>query len=191
MALCFDLQVSGYLVKLLRQSGVKKIVSYWGATISDLNSGARLLAKRLEVVLRRSKPDLFIFESEAMREYAVRGRGIPSRFTRVIPTGVDTDTLRPGKNNREYFLKEFSIPETRKIAIYSGHMEERKGVHVLMHAMKALVDIHSNYNWHLLICGNRQGEERKFQDMLRDHPAEKLVTFCGYRNDLPQLMPVM
>ena len=40
-------------------------------------------------------------------------------------------------------------------------MEERKGVHVLMHAMKALVDIHSNYNWHLLICGNRHGEKAK------------------------------
>jgi glycosyltransferase involved in cell wall biosynthesis len=58
-----------------------------------------------------------------------------------------------------------------------------------MNAMKSLVDIHGSYNWHLLICGNRPGEERRFLDMLQDHPAEKLVTFCGYRNDLPSLMP--
>ena len=189
LALCFDLQVSGNLVKLLRQSGVKKIVSYWGATISSLNSGIKLYAKRLEVLLRRSKPDLFIFESEAMKKHAVRGRGIPSKIIRVVPTGVNTDTLKPTKNGREVILKEFSIPETRKVAIYSGHMEERKGVHVLINAMKSLIDIHSNYNWHLLICGNRPGEEKRFQDMLKGHSAEMLVTFCGYRDDLPRLMP--
>ncbi len=58
---------------------------YWGAPMSSLNQGLKLLAKRLEVALfRRDRPDLFLFESEAMRDLAVKGRGLPRSATDVF-----------------------------------------------------------------------------------------------------------
>ena len=186
VALCFDLQVSGVAVTLLRDAGVAKIISYWGSTISGLNSGIKLILKRIEVLFSRRKPDLFIFESEAMRKHAINGRGISVNRPRVIPTGVDTDLLTPRADPNA--LAGFGISASRRVAIYSGHMEERKGVHVLIEAMKILSDRQAKPQWDLIICGNRPGEEVRFVEMLEDSNAQGAVHFAGYRSDLPQLM---
>lgn len=189
-ALCFDLQPSGKMVSILRKCHIGKIVSYWGSTMSSLNTGAKLLLKKIELHLSRDKPDLFIFESESMRHFATHGRGLARNITTVIPTGVDTKRLAPlPLNGGADVLDEFSVPTASKVAIYSGHMEERKGVHILIQAMKILFDSYDNHRWHFLICGNRPGEEQRFIEMLAAHPAKKNVTFCGYRNDLHSLMP--
>ena len=188
-AFCFDLQVSSNLGNMLRKSGIEKIVSYWGAAISGENKGWKLLAKRFEVFLRRAKPDHFIFESEAMRHFAINGRGIPKHLTSVIPTGVDTNKYHP-KNNDEYLLKNlFQIPETARVIFYSGHMERRKGVHVIIDAAIELVDKLGRENIYFLIAGNKPGEETTFLAQLKDHKAKANVIFAGYRADLDKIMP--
>ncbi len=93
--LAFDAPVQLPTFRALRQGGVTTLVSYQGAPMSSLNRGPRLWLKQLDVRLRRNGPDHYIFESEAMRETAVRGRGIPARHTSVVPLGVDTDRYRP------------------------------------------------------------------------------------------------
>ena len=85
----FDIRVRHPLYRRLRNAGVKTIVAYWGAPMSSINSGVRLLAKRLDVATAVHGPDHFIFESEAMRRTAVLGRGIRMRDTSVVPLGVD------------------------------------------------------------------------------------------------------
>jgi len=189
LALCFDLQPKAPLVNLLRKCHVRCIASYLGSSMSSINTGPKLLAKKIEVLLARDRPDLFIFESEAMRLRGTHGRGLPKGDTTVIHTGVDIELLRPQPHLRDYVLEEFRIPTSRKIAIYSGHMEERKGVHVLIEAMQVLVNQRNCEKWHLLICGNRPGEEKKFEDMLANSKTAEFVTFAGYRDDLAQLMP--
>jgi len=189
LALCFDLQVSGLLIDVLRKGNVEKVISYWGSTISSLNSGIKLLFKKIEVLLKQGKPDLFIFESESMRRYATHGRGISINRTKVIPTGVDTEELKPNVNYKNYVHEIFTIPDERKVAIYSGHMEERKGVHVIIDAFKYLIENILDNDWHLVVCGNRPGEEQVFLGMMKDHKALKHVTFAGYRDDLPKILP--
>src|SRR5690348_15813082 len=72
-----DIDVNSSYLTAIRRAGVRKIISYWGAPMSSANGGMKLVAKRLEVaLLRRSKPDHFIFESEAMRSLGVNGRGL-------------------------------------------------------------------------------------------------------------------
>jgi glycosyltransferase involved in cell wall biosynthesis len=83
----------------------------------------------------------------------------------------------------------FTIPADRKIIYYSGHMEERKGVAVLMHAARDLYDRHGRRDFHFLILGNREGEEQRFLDMLKDTGAWDHVTFGGYRKDFEQILP--
>lgn len=188
-ALCFDLQPKAMLCDFLRLSGVKKIASYWGSTISSKNNVAKLLLKRLEVFFTKNKPDHFIFESEAMRQLAVYGRGILHRNTSVIPTGVDIEKFKPDPQSAAYVRSEFSLPENSKIIFYSGHMEERKGVRVIIEAAISISKNYPDIPLYFLICGNRPGEEKPFLDMIRGTPAESRVVFAGYRNDLPQIMP--
>ncbi len=188
-AFCFDLPVRSALVTLLRDAGIQRIISYWGATMSSENTGVKLLAKKMEVFLSRSKPNHFIFESEAMRHLAVQGRGVARRATSVIPTGIDTDKYHPNHADPNRLNQLFAIPAGAKVIFYSGHMEPRKGVHVIIDAALALTDEFQREDIYFLITGNKPGEELPFLQQLGNHSAKSRVIFAGYRTDLHLIMP--
>ena len=185
----FDQPVHQVSCRYMRQAGVKWIISYQGAPMSSLNSGLRLLLKRLEVKLRFGSPDHYIFESRAMAETAYRGRGIPFARTSIVNLGVDEKRFCPEDAPSNYAHQTFHIPEDRKIIYYSGHMEERKGVAILMKAAKSLYENYGRNDFHFLILGNRKGEERQFIDMLGVSGVQDHVTFAGYRRDVEQILP--
>jgi glycosyltransferase involved in cell wall biosynthesis len=185
--LALDLAPNARFLAAARSAGVNRIVSYWGAPMSGENRGVKLLMKRVEVsVLRRSKPDLFIFESEAMRKLAVRGRGIAARSTAVVHTGVDEQkfTPLPGVSTRAH--ERLGIPANRHIVVYMGHLSKRKGVHVLMQAMTHIVEVMGRNDVHCLFLGNRDGEQQSFAAHWQS--VQDQVTFGGYQQDIPQLL---
>lgn len=186
-AFVFDLQPHNPVNGVLRTAGVRRIFSYWGAPMSGLNTGVKLWAKRVEVAIRRSGPDEYIFESEAMRELAVFGRGIPAQKCRVVPTGVDTDRFRPSDRLAEEVRRSLQVPLDRKVFVYTGHMEERKGVHVIVKAMDHLVGVQGRRDIHFLALGNRPGEEQRFFDMLGHGETSAYLTFGGYRPDVEEV----
>jgi len=157
--------------------------------MSGYNSGLKLMLKKIEVRLRKHRPDLFIFESSSMQGYATQGRGIPPKQTCVIPTGIDEEKFSPDNKNSDYLCAKFGIPKGAKVAFYSGHMEERKGVRVIVRAAIELIEKKGQTDLYFLICGNRPGEEKPYMDMLKDSKAKKYVIFAGYRTDLAQIMP--
>lgn len=186
-AIGFDLGVENPTNRALRRGGARRVVAYWGAPMSSLNRGMRLLVKRVEVALRRDRPDHFVFESEAMRQTAVQGRGVPENDTSVIRLGVDTDRFRPFAGAPR-LPEELGISPDRFVAFFSGHMEPRKGVAVLMEAALRLVDDLGDDRFHFLLCGNRGREADPYLGMLQGSSAAEHVTFAGYRDDIPELM---
>jgi glycosyltransferase involved in cell wall biosynthesis len=84
---------------------------------------------------------------------------------------------------------ELSIPEQRKVIFYAGHMEKRKGVAVIIKAAAKLINDRRRQDVHFLICGNRNNEEKVFDEYYKGTEAEDYITFGGYRNDIPDLMP--
>lgn len=187
--LCFDVQPNANVCKFWRDNGVKKIVSYWGSTISSKNNPIKLMLKKIEVLLTRSKPDHFIFESRAMQEYALYGRGIMGKNTSVIQTGVDDNKFKPNSLAAKIVRDIFSLPVNAKIVFYSGHMEARKGVQIIVNSAIKLIDEQHVNDVYFLICGNRPGEEIPFLETLKNTKANSHVIFAGYRNDLHQIMP--
>lgn len=182
-----DMPVNAPFLAQARRAGVRDVVAYWGAPMSSMNRGLKLLAKRLEVaLLRRDRPDLFIFESQAMRALAVGGRGLPRSATDVIPTGVDEKRFHPLPERASVVRERFAIPAERRIFVYMGHLHERKGVHVLMRAAQHLVVKLARRDIHVLFLGNRDGEERAFATQVEG--AEGHVTFGGYQSDIPELL---
>ena len=182
-----DLPVTAGFLPVARAAGVRNIIAYWGAPMSSLNAGLKLLAKRLEVrLLRRARPDLFVFESEAMRRMATDGRGVPATQTAVVHTGVDAQRFRPMPECRNILHERFGIPRERRIIVYMGHLHERKGVAVLMRAMDHVVNSRGRRDIHAVFLGNRNAEENGFRDVWS--PAESFITFGGYQSDVPELL---
>jgi glycosyltransferase involved in cell wall biosynthesis len=172
-----DLRVNAPCLRAARRAGVQRVVSYWGAPMSSITWKYPL--KRLEVALRRSKPDLFLFESYAMQRLAVRGRGISEASTAVVRTGVDPDRFRPMPELRHLVYEAFNIPRHRRIIVFMGHLHERKGVHVLL---RTACDLWSRDDIHFLFLGNRPGEAEKLG------PVPGNVTFGGYHHDVPAIL---
>ena len=178
----FDAPVSLPSYRPMRQAGVKRIISYQGAPMSSLFTGWKLLLRKLDVRVRPSRPEHFIFESEAMRDTAVNGRGIPRADTSVVYLGVDGERFRPIGDG--YAHRVFGIPEDRCLVVYSGHMERRKGVHVLVEAFVELVEARGRTDLHLLVLGNKPGQMERFLPLYQDTAADSHITFGGYRDDI-------
>jgi glycosyltransferase involved in cell wall biosynthesis len=182
-----DLPVSSAAYPVMRRAGVRCIISYWGAPMSSINHGPKLLLKRLQIAATRHGPDHYIFESEAMRATAVSGRGIAAAATSVIPIGIDHTRFRPNPAGTSYAYDTFRIPADRKIVIYSGHFESRKGVAVLIDCIRHLVLDRRSDQLHFLLCGHRGSEADLFMARVHGTAAEGYVTFAGYRSDILQL----
>jgi glycosyltransferase involved in cell wall biosynthesis len=186
VVLGFDQQPGLPVYRALRQGGVHTIASYWGAPMSSLNSGLKLLFKKLQVRLLPG-PDLYIFESEAMRLTAIQGRGLSATKTAVVYLGVDTEQFAPAVTKSTYAHGVFGIPENAHIVFYSGHMEPRKGVAVIVRAARRIAEAGRD-NVYFLLLGNKAGEEAQYDHLYKQSGAEKFVVFGGYRSDIAELM---
>jgi glycosyltransferase involved in cell wall biosynthesis len=175
--------------RTLRDAGVSKIISHYGAPMGSIKSGWKLWLKRALFRLKREHPDHFVFESRAMQDTAIYGAGIPAAMTSVVHLGVDPAKHAPINGISHYAHAQFGIPPERRIVLYSGHMEARKGVDVIVKAAADLVNVRGRTDCHFLLCGNREGEETKFDSLYKRTPAEQFITFGGYRSDLDDVQP--
>lgn len=174
---------------VLRLGGVRRLISYWGAPMSSINVGLKLAVKRLQVFANPMGPDHYVFESHAMQQTGVDGRGIPARKTSIVHLGVDPGEFQPSQGRLDdYPFKAFGIPRERRIVYYSGHMEPRKGVAVLIKALVTLVERGRN-DVHLLLLGNQANESSVFAPLYEHSEARNNVTFGGYRTDIAKIIP--
>ena len=186
-AMIFDQPPSQPSTGSLRKGGVRSVVAYWGAPVSSVYPPVLRSFRRIQYGLRAHRPDLYVFETEGMRTTAVNGLGVPERQTSVVPLGVDVSMFRPRGDRQGYTHENLDIPLDRKIIYYSGHFEPRKGIGVLMRAARILIDTFQRRDFHLLLVGNRPGEEQPYASIISDHFAQDHVTFGGYRDDVQQL----
>lgn len=184
--LAFDLPVSDSISAALRNAGVRRIVSYWGASISDVYPWYALPFRQLQYRLSVGRPDHFLFESEDMRMRGVSGAGIPIARTSIARIGVDTLRFSPG-GDPCYAHSVFGIPHDRRIVFFSGHMEQRKGVHILVSAFARMTSS-QRQGLHLLLAGNTTEDAIRLSEPLKESDAVDHVTFAGYRKDIPQLL---
>ena len=185
--LAFDLSIGARICGVFRRGGVEAIFSYRGAPASAINSGLKLLLRRIQVLLIRNKPTMNIFESYGMQYTGTHGSGIPASAACVVRPGIELEAFTQA-GDEDYIYRELDIPRSRKIFFYAGHMEERKGVHVIIKAAAELINKRGRDDIHFVLCGDREGEKAVFDRLYRGTAAEGYITFGGYRGDLPQLL---
>ncbi|MCP9450578.1 MAG: glycosyltransferase family 4 protein [Nitrospira sp.] len=188
-AFIVDVAVEAGYLRDIRNAGIKTIIAYWGAPLSRINRGWKLLLKRLEVkYLRPAKPDHFIVESQAMLDTAVQGRGIPISMMTIVPTGVDEAKFRPLLECQKHVYTKFDIPPHRSVVVFMGHLHKRKGVHILLQAADHIVKQLHRKDMHFLFLGNRQGEVDAFDGVYDPLVTGPFITFGGYQADVPELL---
>lgn len=183
----FDIQPVRPVFRSLHKAGVRAVLAYWGAPICSLMPPWRLALKRLRFSLSRSRADGLIFESQAMADFALYGRGVPPQLVDVVPLGVDTVLFQPLKS--DYAFERLGLPRNRKVVIYVGHMEKRKGVRSLVEAAMVLLLKRHRSDVSFLLFGNKGKESEEFEAMYRGQGIEELIRFGGYRSDLPSIYP--
>jgi|GEM_PF-432455 len=183
----FDIQPISPLFRPLRKAGARAIIGYWGAPISSLMPRWKLVLKKLEVALSRSRIDGLIFESKAMAHLAIYGRGISPKDIDVVYLGVDTTLYRPARST--YVHETLGIPREKKVIIYAGHMESRKGVSTLVEAAIELLLRRKRQDVCFLLCGNKGDESKRYERMYAGLGIDRFIQFGGYRSDLPQIYP--
>lgn len=189
IAFGFDQPLRRPVYKALRQGGVRRIISYWGAPMGSINPLWKRILKRIDVELAAHRPDHFILESQAMARTATHGRCIPASDVSVVYLGVDAERFRPAPQPSFYAHDVFGIPHSQKIVYFSGHMEQRKGVHVIVQAAVELVAHRGRSDVHFVILGNRNGEEQRFAALYQDTAAARAIVFGGYRTDVERIVP--
>jgi glycosyltransferase involved in cell wall biosynthesis len=187
LVLGFDMPLVLPLFPGLRRGGVNTILCYWGAPVSSENPFWKLALKRAMFALRRVKADGVIFESHAMARSAIYGYGAPRRMVDVVPLGVAIERFCPADS--DYAHQQFGFPRGRKIIVYSGHMEPRKGVRSLIEAAMFLLLERRRSDVCFLLCGNRENESRPYEAMYAGAGIDNLIRFAGYRSDMAQIFP--
>ena len=182
-----DIQPIHPMFRPLRHAGVSTILSYWGSTISSLMPAWKLFLKRLEIALSMSRVDGLIFQAQAMAQLAIYGRGVPERMVDVVPQGVDVNLFTPEPS--DYVYRALSFPSGRRVIIYAGHMERRKGPHVLIEAAIELLVRRKREDVCFLLCGNKEGESLEYERAYEGMGIDSFVKFGGYRSDLKEIYP--
>lgn len=189
IAFGFDQPVRLKAYKCMRRGGAQYLISYYGCPMSSINKGLKLIAKRIDVALSLWQPDHYIFQSEGMRKTATHGRGIPLSRTSVVYSGVDTDLFTKSQKESRYYAHDtFNISRDISIVFFSGNMEPRKGIDVIMKCAIELVDRRGRDDVHFLLAGNRWDQEDQYRAITKGSRADTVITFAGYRTDIPALM---
>lgn len=183
----YDIQPINPLFKPLRKAGVGAIVSFWGAPIAFRAPLWKLALKRLQINLSRSKVDGLIFESQAMADLGIWGRGIPPRMVDVVYNGVDPSLYRPERST--YVYDALGVPRTKKVVVYAGHMEPRKGLPTLVDAAVELLHRRQRKDVCFVICGNKGDESKIYEAKYADLGVAESIRFGGYRSDLAKIYP--
>jgi glycosyltransferase involved in cell wall biosynthesis len=184
-ALTFDMQPVHPMYEVLRRQGVSTIVSYWGAPISGPSPAWKRALKRAQLAVTRSRTDGLIFESRAMADLAICGRGVPESMIDVVPLGVDIAKFRPASS--DYVYGALGIPRDRKVIVYSGHCTPRKGIRTLIDGAIELLGNRRRSDVCFVVCGNQQDESRPYEELYAQRDFAPHIRFAGYRKDLLQI----
>ncbi|HEU4779063.1 MAG TPA: glycosyltransferase family 4 protein [Steroidobacteraceae bacterium] len=185
-AMPFDIQPAHPMFKVMRAAGVRTIVPYWGAPISGVSPPWKRLLKRALLAADSSRADGLIFESQAMADLAILGRGVPADRVDVVYLGVDTEKFQPDRDS-DYVHSALGIPKDRKVFVFTGHCTQRKGIRTLIDAAIEVLHKRGRTDVCFLLCGNSGDESKPYEALYEHLPIAPWIRFLGYRRDVVQI----
>jgi glycosyltransferase involved in cell wall biosynthesis len=141
---------------------------------------------RWMVALKYRLHDRVIAISEGIGE-VLRAEGLPAAKLRVVRSAVDLDRFdRPC--DREAVCARLEIPPGARLIAVVAQLIPRKGHRFLIDALPPLVAGHPD----LLVLFFGQGPERQdLERRIAERSLEGQVRLCGFRHDLPDILPCL
>ena len=111
------------------------------------NKSLHLIAGLLESLVIKAFNHVSAISSNMVKR--LWEKGISESKTTLFPNWVDTKNIFPLKNSKK-IRKHFGIPCDKIVALYSGNMGEKQGLHILIKAARRLI---SYPKIHFILCG--------------------------------------
>ncbi len=165
---------------------IKVVHTFHGIYLEEYGKGIRTIYCGIEHVLKHFT-DAFICVSESERQEAERLCFVKKSRNRVISNGVDLQSFQLNSGNKEYYLKEFQIPENAYILGCVARLEQMKGHRYLIDAFSKFVQKYPNCR--LFLVGD--GPEREqIKKQIEELGIAACVILTGVRQDVPQLLSI-
>ena len=119
--------------------------------------------------------DLFIVPTERSRQ-TLELEGIPPSRIQLIPPSVDLKAFSPGPGSRA----ALDVPKDAFVIAFVGWMLPRKGLHILLYALRRLLDDPevANHTVRLVIAGDGPGQD-VIERLLDRLALRECVVFAG------------
>ncbi len=128
----------------------------------------------------------FIANSYAGKRSLVQMAGIPAEKIDVVPNGIDIQRFeRDRATNREWLVKEFSLPEDAFVFGIVAQLRPRKHHALLFRSLQTA--LRTEPSIYLLVIGDGPEYDRlkRLQEKLG---LESHVTMAGYRAEIPEIL---
>lgn len=166
---------------------------YWGGALGRACGIPTLVTRRVDnpEAKSRARAKYGLYDRVVAISHGIQTQllelGLPPAKVRVIPSAVDTQVWQPTAS--PFALQQaFALPaEARPIGVVA-QLIPRKGQQLLLQILPALLQQHPHV--HLLLFG--QGPQKpQLQRQAQELGVARQVTFAGFRQDLPRLLPAL
>jgi glycosyltransferase involved in cell wall biosynthesis len=195
------------LSRTLRKRNVDLIHCQLSKDIASVVPAMRLSGSRIPVLLSKrvgsslSKKDFFhrltysqvsrvLAISEVIHRNVIDTTPVPPERVITLHDALDTTRFSPGRADRRTVRRAFGIRDDEVLVGFVGRFSPGKGHEELIEAADILR--HDNKRFRVLIVGGasygEEAYERKIREMSTVRGLDTLVTFAGFRDDIPDVM---
>jgi len=160
------------IAKLLK----KKVVVKFGCSgkAGNIQTSNRTFQGRLKLGLLKRYGDFFVSPSRDVGRELI-DYGFDKKKVVEIPNGVDIDLFQPvDKLQKEDLKKQFNFPSL-PVVTYSGRLESRKRIAILLKAWEKVIKVKGSY---LVILGDGS-QKRYLINLAKDLQIGEYVRFTG------------
>lgn len=138
--------------------------------------------------LLRKHTDAAVTVSQAVKEFVIRGRNIPSHKIHVIGNGIKLEAFKKcGATENQNLRSALKIPENRRIVGTVTRLRSEKGVAVFIEAMPKIIAAFPDVFF--LIVGD--GPLRsQLEHLAEGLGLSKHLKFLGFRSDILALLSI-
>lgn len=130
----------------------------------------------------KKRVDYVICISSFTRESVIEKLNIPAERTFTIPICVHSRLTIPSDNLAESVLRGFDL-SNRTYCFYPANLWPHKNHKMLLVAYNMFTRRYPEYNLHLVLTGEKIGDNRTFEDAIIQMGLEKSVHFLGYLSE--------
>lgn len=164
----------------------KVLIKFAGARATgDIETSKKKILGRLKLFILKKYAPGFICPSGEVRDEMLR-QGFWQEKINLIPNGVDIERFSPALPEEKLKLKKELLPDANSFyVIYTGRLEEGKGLECLLDAWDTVAS--ANKNAILVVVGEGRLKQ-KLVKVCKEKKIEKEVLFIGRVNNVEKYL---